>query len=93
MRETKAQKADRYLTSGRLRVYSVTRSEIAAECRGDSGEVYTLGWKSGRWMCSCLARVDCSHLGALWRVTAVVKAGTSSAISQGGNHAGDNHEF
>ena len=54
-------------------MYSVTRDEIAAECKGDSGELYTLGWRDGHWRCSCKARVDCSHLGALWCVVAVAR--------------------
>ena len=54
-------------------MYSVTPSEIAAECKGDSGELYTLGWRDGHWRCSCKARVDCSHLNALWAVTAVAR--------------------
>jgi hypothetical protein len=73
VKETKAEKTARLLRTGRLRVYSVTPSEIAAECKGDSGELYTLGWRDGHWRCSCKARVDCSHLNALWAVTAVAR--------------------
>ena len=54
-------------------MFYVNATEIAAECKGDSGELYRLGWKDGRWTCSCKARVDCSHLGALWSVTAVAR--------------------
>jgi hypothetical protein len=78
MKETKAEKTRRLLTSGRLRVYSVSSDHLEAECRGDSGELYTLGWRDGHWRCSCKARVDCSHLGALWCVTAVAKDLTST---------------
>ena len=73
MKETKAQKSHRLLISGRLRVFRVTADLIAAECKGDSGELYTLGWKDGRWGCSCAARTDCSHLNALWAVVAITR--------------------
>ena len=70
-RESKQLKAMRLLVTGRLRVLRVDRDFIAAECRGDSGEVYNLLWKHQRWSCSCAARTDCSHLNALWAVVAV----------------------
>lgn len=68
-RENATVKATRYLVSGRLVVERVTDREIHARCRGDRGEVYTLGYRRGGWLCSCPARSDCSHLLALWRVT------------------------
>lgn len=70
-REDKRVKAGRLLLSGRLRVLRVDSDYIAAECRGDSGEVYNLKWADQLWSCSCKARVDCSHLNALWAVVAV----------------------
>lgn len=70
-RENKRMKAIRLLVTGRLRVLRVDAGFISAECRGDSGEVYTLGWHEQHWMCSCPARTDCSHLNALWAVVAV----------------------
>lgn len=68
-RENKQDKGTRLLTHGRLTVTKVDGDKVSAECRGDSGEVYELGFENGRWSCSCLARTDCSHLSALWRVT------------------------
>lgn len=71
MAETALQKAERLLTSGRLIVRQVGDPEkpgrIVAECRGDSGEVYVLGYdpRKDEWRCTCAARGDCSHLGAL----------------------------
>jgi hypothetical protein len=70
-RENKRTKAARLLVTGRLRILRVDSDYIAAECKGDSGEVYSLGFKDGLWTCSCLARTDCSHMNALWAVTAV----------------------
>jgi len=70
-KENVREKADRLLTSGRLRVTSVVDGDIRAECRGDSGEVYHLGRYDETWRCSCPARTACSHLHALWAVTAV----------------------
>lgn len=73
-RDNKRIKAMRMLVTGRLRVLRVDRDFIAAECRGDSGEVYNLLWKDQRWSCSCKAHTDCSHLNALWAVCAVSRA-------------------
>jgi hypothetical protein len=70
-RENVRDKSIRLLTHGRLRVLRVDSDFIAAECRGDSGEVYNLLWRDQRWSCSCPARTDCSHLRALWAVVAV----------------------
>lgn len=73
-RENTREKALRLLTSGRLRVTQVDGNEILATCRGDSGEVYHLRHTDTDvpfWSCSCPARTDCSHLRALWLVTAV----------------------
>ena len=72
-KEPKRVKAIRLLVTGRLRVWHVSHDLIQADCRGDSGEIYTLGWRDGLWSCSCPARTDCSHLGALWCVVAVTR--------------------
>lgn len=70
-RENVQDKGVRLVTSARLRVTSVQGNEIQATCRGDSGEVYVLGHSDGLWSCACPARTACSHLHALWLVTAV----------------------
>jgi hypothetical protein len=47
---------------------------IVAECRGDSGVVYFLGYDPDKkeWRCGCEARGDsCSHLLALKLVTVI----------------------
>ena len=39
---------------------------VKAKCRGDSGEVYQLGYDPRRaWYCTCPAKGVCSHLVAL----------------------------
>lgn len=68
-RENKADKGTRLLIQGRLTVTKVAGDLVVAECKGDSGEVYELGFSNGHWFCGCLARTDCSHLSALWRCT------------------------
>lgn len=70
-RENVRDKSERLLTTGRLRVTKVDGDTILAECRGDSGEVYELGHVDEVWRCSCPARTACSHLHALWAVTAI----------------------
>ncbi len=72
-------KAERLLTSGRLIVREVGNpgkpGRIVAECRGDTGAVYKLGYDPAKdeWRCTCPElRGKCSHLMALQLV--VVKA-------------------
>lgn len=67
------EKGMRLLAEGRLRVTKVDGDFIVAQCRGDSGAVYYLGFdpKRKQWRCTCAARTACSHLHALWMVTAV----------------------
>ena len=78
-RETAVDKAHRLLLEGRLIVREVGSpshpGRIVAECRGDSGEMYLLGWDPAKqeWRCTCPElRGECSHLKALQLV--VVKA-------------------
>ena len=70
MAEGAAEKAKRLLAEGRLTVEKVDNGLIFATCRGDSGEVYRLGWdpRASEWRCSCEARGRCSHLRALMLV-------------------------
>ena len=73
-RENAQDKSRRLLVSGRLRVVKVDGELIIAECRGDSGAIYHLGHEPGArkpWRCTCPATGPCSHLYALWAVTAV----------------------
>jgi hypothetical protein len=72
--ESVEQKAQRYLTSGRLNVRLATPQRIEAFCRGDSGHCYRLGHENDVWWCSCPARQLCAHLVALKRV--VTRPGT-----------------
>jgi hypothetical protein len=75
MREDARRKGLRLLMDGRLTVLEVSSSGlIHAECKGDSGELYSLGfdpWKR-EWRCGCQARTKCSHLWALQTVTVAV---------------------
>ncbi len=71
-REDAFAKGQRLLTEGRLVVRKVGDPGkprlIVAECRGDSGSIYTLGWdpKKEEWRCTCPEmRGACSHLAAL----------------------------
>lgn len=72
-REDATAKAHRLLTEGRLIVRQVGNSGkpgfIVAECRGDSGDVYNLGYDprgEGEWRCGCPnVTGGCSHLIAL----------------------------
>lgn len=63
-------KARRLLIDGRLIIGLVDGQYVVATCRGDSGDIYTLGYDPvRRWHCSCPARTTCSHLKALMLVT------------------------
>ncbi len=71
MRENAALKARRLLSEGRLEVRKVQAQEIRAYVRGDSAEVYEVGWDPGGWSCSCEALGRCSHIQVLMLVTLV----------------------
>ncbi|MDZ7673727.1 MAG: hypothetical protein U5K30_01450 [Acidimicrobiales bacterium] len=51
-RETKDQKAERYLCEGRIIVVRVDRRAIVANVRG-SGAVWRTWWHAGTWSCDC----------------------------------------
>jgi uncharacterized Zn finger protein len=72
-RESAADKGRRLLVEGRLIVREIRPTgTIIAECRGDSGEVYTLGYNARKraWGCTCQEmKGQCSHLVALQLVT------------------------
>lgn len=72
-RENVDEKGRRLLTEGRLQVARVDPDArlIVAKCRGDSGEIYDLGFdpRSNEWRCTCEARGNCAHLVALKLVT------------------------
>ncbi len=65
MRENARDRGRRLVSEGRLVVRRVDTSEIVAACRGDSGEIYRLGYRDARWWCECPAKTQCGHLYAL----------------------------
>jgi hypothetical protein len=70
------------LTEGRLRVLHIDKSGlIFAECRDDSGEMYSLAYNPERraWHCMCPAKGRCSHIIALQLVTTVPVAASAVA--------------
>ena len=75
MAETSRDKSKRILVEGRLIVREVGTAShpgrIVAECRGDSGAVYHLGYdpRAEQWRCTCPAHTVCSHIKALQLVT------------------------
>jgi uncharacterized Zn finger protein len=70
-RENAFVKARRLLGEGRLVVHHVVHDDsvIQATCRGDSGEIYSVGHEPGRWYCDCPSLGRCSHVQALMLVT------------------------
>lgn len=72
-RENVKEKGNRLLLEGRLRIVKVEGNLVIAECRGDSGAIYALGFdpRNRQWRCTCPAKTACSHLIALQRVTVV----------------------
>jgi uncharacterized Zn finger protein len=72
-REGAPEKGRRLLTEGRLSVEEIRPDgTIVAHCRGDSGEVYALGYDAAKrqWRCTCAEmKGRCSHLVALQLVT------------------------
>jgi uncharacterized Zn finger protein len=66
-RESAETKGRRYLLEGRLSVKCVTDRLILANCHGDQGDEYAVGWdkKLSDWRCTCPARGRCAHIVAL----------------------------
>jgi uncharacterized Zn finger protein len=90
------EKGRKLLAEGRLTVRFRSSEEngslaavfpIVAECRGDSGVVYTLGFdtRSHEWHCTCPARGRCSHLVALQLVTLEPRPGPGGTFPTGGD--------
>jgi uncharacterized Zn finger protein len=73
-RENAAAKARRLLAEGRVRVVDVDvrADSVAAEIRGESGFIYSVGrGEGGRWSCPCAALGSrCSHVQAVQLVVA-----------------------
>lgn len=70
-RETVKEKAGRYLLDGRLEIELVSQGRVAARCRSDSGDSYTLAYdpRHRKWDCSCPSRQRCCHVVAAQLVT------------------------
>ena len=67
-RESAHDKGRRLLTEGRLDIRFADGRTVTARCRGDSAEIYNLGFDRD-WFCTCPAAARCSHLVALQLVT------------------------
>jgi hypothetical protein len=89
MREDAAARGRRLVAEGRLVIRRVDQNEVAAVCRGDSGEVHALGFSPDReWWCSCPAMRRCGHLVALQLVTLTpIGTWTTDFSSVGGRAA------
>jgi len=61
-------KANRLLTDGRVFIRWSTPEIVSAVVRGDAG-IYDVRLDRGHWSCPCPARVTCSHMTAVMRVT------------------------
>ena len=68
MTEPIEDKVVRLLTTGRVFVRWSTPEHVCANVKGDTS-VHDVDLHNGRWSCSCPARVECSHLKAVMRVT------------------------
>lgn len=68
MSESVQQKADRYLTEGRVRVVRVTDESAYFEVWGSRSTPYKVHGGAD-WLCNCEARVpDCAHIKACRKV-------------------------
>jgi hypothetical protein len=61
-------KAARLLVTHKVHIKWATPEHVCAVVRGDTG-VHDVDLHSGRWRCSCEARVTCSHMTAVMLVT------------------------
>jgi hypothetical protein len=73
-------KGRRLLAEGRLTVKVVDSRKVVASCRGDSAEVYGLGFdpNPGTYRFTCAARGRCSYLVTLQLVTTRPKGRSES---------------
>jgi hypothetical protein len=64
-------KGRRLVVEGRLVVEKVDGGLAVASCRGDSSEIYHLGYdpRANEWRCACPARRMCSHIVGLQLAT------------------------
>lgn len=69
MRESKDDKALRYLVEGRIIVTTVSKPIVRATARGD-GAIYRITHTAAGWSCNCPARSQCAHIKAVGHVTA-----------------------
>jgi hypothetical protein len=72
VRENAAAKARRLLAEGRVIVTHADGRNVSATVRDDSGAVYAVAHRPGRWSCSCehAPYGRCSHLQAVQLITA-----------------------
>lgn len=71
--ETAAEKARRYLVSGRVTVYGADTTRALATVEGDHGVYEVQRTSVERWICTCPAGqfgTECSHVRALKLITA-----------------------
>lgn len=68
MRESRGDKARRYLIEGRIIITHVNRPVIRATARGD-GALYRVSHSQTGWTCNCPARSTCAHITAVGMVT------------------------
>ena len=69
-------KVARLLIDGRVFIKWSTPEIVSAVVRGNSG-IYDVRLDRGRWSCPCPARVTCSHLRAVMRVTVPITEETA----------------
>jgi len=70
-RENAPLKGRRLLTEGRVSVVDVRPDRVRAVVRGDSAQLYTVGYDPSVWTCSCAALTACSHVKAVQLVVIV----------------------
>jgi hypothetical protein len=76
-REDVQAKAVRLVGSGRVTLRSLGPDLIAARVRGDSAQVYNVGWDPDGWRCDCEAVTRCSHIRAVQLVSVAPSPDTS----------------
>jgi hypothetical protein len=87
VRPSTSRPGDTSAKEGRLEIIHLVGDTIVARCRGDSAEVYRLGFGRGLWWCDCPAKGRCCHLAALMLVT--LHPGTVPEVSRLERRRGD----
>jgi hypothetical protein len=89
-RETREQKAVRFIATERVRVQAFGAGYVVARVAGDTDD-YCVTWAGKSWQCECEANRDygktCSHIIAVRMIWRAIQAALTEGGRDGGSRA------